>query len=759
MKKTLFDHYFLAMEFKTNPKIKNNSLQIKMRVYSFLLSLILALSFNSVNATYYYISNSGNDSDPGTSESFPWRSLAKINSFTPSPGDQILFKRGDEWYGTLTLNASGSSGNPIVYGAYGEGPDPVISGFTAITSGWTNEGGGIYSKVITSESQTNMVTINGINTGIGRYPNKGDAYLTYESFNSNVSITDNQLVGTPDWTGAELIKRPNDWSWERCKITNHSGTTINYTNPLSSYTGSKGNGYFIQNDLRTLDQFGEWYHNTSSGKFYMYFGNSTPSSYTVKVATKNSLITNPGYKFVTIKDLDILGSIQNAVYNNTLSNNFTVQNCNISFAGDYGVYINSQNGLVDKNIVHDCNQGAVRGMSDLIVITNNSVYRIGLIVGSSKAYYSGLMTTANNGGVIQYNKIDSVGYNGILIKGTYAKIQNNYINHTCLILNDGGGIYTASTNLGMQIDHNIILNTIGNYDGGNTPISISEGIYLDEYANGITVSNNTSGYNGYSGIKLHKAHTNKIEGNHCFANRITGIYMLNSSTSAATLYENEIQNNQFVAKNGQRAFMIKDMFNSSPSGLGHLDYNIYARPVSDTQVFSNYFGAWVYRTLSQWQSFSGYDANSQGSPYSVVSDDSLILVYNADKVANYITLPFNIKTLDGTHYSGSVYLQPYTSKIGFYAGEIVTNQNSVIFQSGNVHIYPNPTGNEVTIQFSALPERGTKIEITDITGKVIISQMVRSAFEVLDIQSQPAGIYFVKTIFQNVYNIQKLFIN
>jgi parallel beta-helix repeat protein len=387
-----------------------------------------------------------------------------------------------------------------------------------------------------------MVTIDGVNTGMGRYPNAG-TYLTYESFNSSISITDNQLSGTPNWTGAELIKRPNDWVWERCKITNHSGTTITYTNSLTHFTGIAGNGYFIQNDLKTLDQFGEWYHNIGTGKFYMYFGSETPASYAVKVATKNNLIVNNGKQYVTIKNLDIHGSIADVIRNPSPSDYFTVQNCNISFAGDYGIYINSQNGLIDGNTIYDCNQGAIRGLSSLINITNNNIFRIGLIVGASKLFYNAIMTTVNDGGLIQYNSIDSTGHNGIWIKGSNAKILNNFINHTGLILNDNAGIYTVGVSGGMLIDHNIVLNTLGNKDGGDTPVSLGEGIYLDENSKGITVSNNTCAYNGYSGIKLHKANSNSIVGNHCFDNTKTGIYLLNSNTSANTLYNNNIQYN------------------------------------------------------------------------------------------------------------------------------------------------------------------------------------------------------------------------
>src|SRR5690606_41902316 len=64
-----------------------------------LVSTIIFLNY-SVSATNYYVSTSGNDSNSGTSESAPWKTLTKVNSFTPKPGDQILFKRGHEWTGS-----------------------------------------------------------------------------------------------------------------------------------------------------------------------------------------------------------------------------------------------------------------------------------------------------------------------------------------------------------------------------------------------------------------------------------------------------------------------------------------------------------------------------------------------------------------------------------------------------------------------------------------------------------------------------------
>ena len=42
------------------------------------------------------------------------------------PGDNILFKRDQTWRGTLVVNSSGTSDNPITYSTYGDGANPVI---------------------------------------------------------------------------------------------------------------------------------------------------------------------------------------------------------------------------------------------------------------------------------------------------------------------------------------------------------------------------------------------------------------------------------------------------------------------------------------------------------------------------------------------------------------------------------------------------------------------------------------------------------
>src|SRR6187431_3285048 len=70
-------------------------------------------------ATIYYVSNQGNDANNGTSKKTAWRTIAKVNASRFEPGDKILFKKGDTWNERLNPPSSGSAGNAIIFGSYG----------------------------------------------------------------------------------------------------------------------------------------------------------------------------------------------------------------------------------------------------------------------------------------------------------------------------------------------------------------------------------------------------------------------------------------------------------------------------------------------------------------------------------------------------------------------------------------------------------------------------------------------------------------
>ena len=49
-----------------------------------------------------------------------------MNASSFSPGDSVLLKRGEEWWETLIVPSSGTSGSSVTFGAYGSGNKPII---------------------------------------------------------------------------------------------------------------------------------------------------------------------------------------------------------------------------------------------------------------------------------------------------------------------------------------------------------------------------------------------------------------------------------------------------------------------------------------------------------------------------------------------------------------------------------------------------------------------------------------------------------
>lgn len=101
--------------------------------------------------TLYYIDyDNGNDSDAGT-EAAPWKTITKVNtaSIGWSGGDGALFARGMTHYGQITPGASGSDGNPIIFGSYGDGSSgpAIISTIQPVTS-WTQHDTAVWKSTI-----------------------------------------------------------------------------------------------------------------------------------------------------------------------------------------------------------------------------------------------------------------------------------------------------------------------------------------------------------------------------------------------------------------------------------------------------------------------------------------------------------------------------------------------------------------------------------------------------------------------------------
>jgi len=90
----------------------------------------VASSSNTCTGDTYYVSNSGKNTANGLSSGTAWATVSKVNSSRFSPGDCILFKRGDTWREQLVVPSSGTASKYITFGAYGSGDKPLFDGKT-----------------------------------------------------------------------------------------------------------------------------------------------------------------------------------------------------------------------------------------------------------------------------------------------------------------------------------------------------------------------------------------------------------------------------------------------------------------------------------------------------------------------------------------------------------------------------------------------------------------------------------------------------
>ncbi|HYM93203.1 MAG TPA: hypothetical protein VET23_03635, partial [Chitinophagaceae bacterium] len=224
---------------------------------SFIPVFFFAVLFcGQVNAkNYYFSSSSGNDSytsvqaqNPAT----PWATISKLNSFfiNLNPGDSVLFKCGDTFYGEIIVGKSGLAGSPIVMASYSTGAKPIITGFSSVTA-WTNLNGNIWesNSAVTTLSALNMLTVNGSFQAMGRWPKLNDAtylggWLTTTSntwaggsFPITGSVT-GACSGSVNYTGGEVVMRKNHWIIDRATITSQSyssgNTTVNFSQHASA---------------------------------------------------------------------------------------------------------------------------------------------------------------------------------------------------------------------------------------------------------------------------------------------------------------------------------------------------------------------------------------------------------------------------------------------------------------------------------------------------------------------------------------------
>lgn len=639
------------------------------------ITFLVLLLYASVHAATYYVSNTGSDLAAGTSEGTAWQTIAKVNATTFSAGDIIKFQKGGTWTEALTITESGSIGSPITITSYGTGANPIINGFVTVGA-WTNITGNIWesTSAVSALSSCNMVAVGGVNKPMGRYPNT--TFLTITSHSGKTSVTSTSLSASPDFTGADIVMRTNQWVINRRVIATHSSSTLTFT--ATDYEVGNGYGFFIQNSAQVLDVAGEWYYNPSTKKLRIY-NVGTPTN--VKLATIDYLATITG-SYITIDGIDFTGANNAAIYNNSdTSHHLVVRNCNISFSGKDGIRLRKYYLTIEDNTINESGvNGIVSDNNKYSTIQRNTVSNSGYYASiGDGAFFNGISASNHSAVLVANNTITNSGYCGITFWGDSIRIVNNYIHTFCTILQDGAGIYTNSATVPDQnrISGNIVVNGVGAPTGTPYTDKQAAGIYLDQQTANTSVYQNTVVSCRGNGLFLN----NTVS---CLF-RFNNVYDCDNGlgasryTSSPAMLGNVVKQNKIFAKSGQWIARFQSPLSTTPEIIDPtvfaLDSNYYARPITDfdSRPLPSYEGIELsqsgigneYLTVAAFKTRTSQEANGSKSPFEVNNDDDFTLAYNTATTAQTVSLPYTCKDMTGYYVGASVSIPAYSSKVLF----------------------------------------------------------------------------------------------
>lgn len=640
------------------------------------LLTILLFSCQNLFATNYYVSNAGNDANAGSSTATSWQHLAKVKSFSFSPGDSILLNRGDSWNEQLIITSSGVSGSPIVVGAYGNGNKPLITGFQAL-SGFVNTSGNIWTATASNATATeNTVLINGKIQAKARYPNANatNPYLIYQASGSQYSLISSVLTGTPNYTGVECVVRSSVYTTDVVRVSSQATNTLNFDRPLTYIlNASSANGFFFQNDSTFLDQAGEWCMDSTTKRFQLY---STSAPTDVKISTIDTLIYLNHNSYITFDNLAIEGANIVAVQFDTLSH-ITVQSCAINNSGAFALSAQKSSYLVASNdsiqnslsnaiywkrydpytpMQDTCNYATVNGC-----YIKNTGALPGMGLSGDHRYWA--VFVVGHQPKILNNIIDSSGYIPIGWYGDTALIYKNYITNFGFVKMDGGGMGTGTGayvdtayNNGSIMRKNIILNGL-TASAGTVLDFPNPCLRLDNVTRNLTMDSNFL-WNGHGGALYNNSGDSSVYTNNIIINDNTAAVVFAGSNTLIT-NGNTFKHNQVYSANNSTSLFSRTFGNT----VGTCDSNYYSRPSNDFAGMSMYQKGDL--RLSDWQAYTGHDLHSQQTPSGIALNIAPLIVYNPTNSDSTITFPGVKKSLDGVLYEGSITLHSFCGAILF----------------------------------------------------------------------------------------------
>ena len=464
----------------------------------------------------FFVSPTGNDKNPGTFE-FPFASLQKARDTIRTininmKGDILVNLRAGVYKLSvpflLTREDSGTNGFSIIYQSY-RNEIPIISGGVEI-NGWKIHDikKNIYRTKIANNLDTRQLYVNGIRAIRAR---SDDAVGWKEDSTGYVCPLNIQTW--KNISAIEVVSR-KDWKTRRGPITKVEGTQVVMAIPYWKNLQSRYQTppSWIENAYELLDNEGEWYFDKTH-RILCYkprVGENIKDAKVIfpklETLVQGSNVSNIQFKGITFSYTTWLLPNSTSGYPGNQAGvlNFGQIPGNIKFDHSFnlkfenntfshlGVSALELNIGCNKNIIYNNTFYDISGSAisignvinpkpteqDLVsdnIISNNFIRKAALEYEGCLGIFVGYTEHTT----ISHNEIRNLPYTGIsmgwgwnnkIIAGKDNEISYNLIDSVMMVLHDGGGIYTLSSQPGTQIHDNYISNCF-NSNGA---------LYLDE---------------------------------------------------------------------------------------------------------------------------------------------------------------------------------------------------------------------------------------------------------------------------------------
>lgn len=456
-------------------------------------------------------------------------------------------------------------------------------------------------KRVTPELDTaKQVFLDGQYQRLAQYPNKGfmpsrptNQFLTIAADSddcTNAATPSTRLIGgsdlalTPaqqaDLVGAGIHYRFSPYLIEDRTITafNPSTKTFSWVKP-SEYAICKNWGYYLDNKLWMLDTVGEWYYDMVTRELRLMPTGGTPDG-RVSVGHLDYGVNANQRNYIVIENI----SIQKTVIGiSGDGSNIIVRNTDIADSANRGISIAGSLGseVTGCHITNSAFEAIMALDAKNTQIKNNTILNTG-VIGAPKRSLAAIMSSCWDCGitvgnvVIEGNDIRNSGYIGIYLP-VQAAVRSNYVAGSCLILDDCGAIYTNGHSYlttgvvnNSQITNNIVVDVLGNPDGRPVNLlSSAQGIYLDNAANTVKVTDNTV-VNADHGVQIHNGASNTLSDNVIYGSRKQTIWMQESSLGElGAIHNNSFTRNRYFQLNKEYNYLLHSVF----STINFADYS------------------------------------------------------------------------------------------------------------------------------------------------------------------------------------------